>query len=157
MRLAVAPAGRRRRALPAAERTLGTGPEPRRRPQPRSRLFSARRLAISRIARSLRSQAEHAVPFLGKDIAVRRVVIPIGGVEQLEITQPHSGRHWWCIGAHRSVIEIWVGLIPGLTTLRHRPVNEQLGRFRMRSLADGADNQRRSRQPVGWCYEFNLG
>jgi hypothetical protein len=26
----------------------------------------------------------------------------------------------------------------------------------MRRLADGADNQRRSRQPVGGCYEFNL-
>jgi len=25
----------------------------------------------------------------------------------------------------------------------------------MRRLADSADDQRRSRQPVGWCYEFN--
>src|SRR5260370_9440923 len=73
------------------------------------------------------------------------------------ITEPHPGRHWRRIGAHRSVIEVRVGLIPGLATLRHRPVDEQLGRFRMRRLADGADNQRRSRQPVGWRYEFNLG
>src|SRR6267142_1921098 len=87
MRSAAALAGRRHRALPEIERRPGTGPVPRQRPQLHTQPSAGRRLAISQIARLLRSQAEHAVPFLGKDIAVRRVVVPVGGVEQLDIAQ----------------------------------------------------------------------
>src|SRR4030081_593171 len=94
MRSAAALAGRRHRALPEIERRPGTGPAPRKRRRLHTQPSAGRRLAISQIARLLRSQAEHAVPFLGKDIAVCRVVVPVGGVEQLEITPPHPGRPW---------------------------------------------------------------
>ena len=46
------------------------------------------------------SQAEHAVPFLQEHRALRRVLIPIGRIEQLEIAELHTSCHRRSVGAH---------------------------------------------------------
>jgi hypothetical protein len=43
-----------------------------------------------------------------------------------------------------------------LATFRHRPIDEQLGGFRMWSFVHGPNDERRRYESIAWGDEFNL-
>src|SRR5215472_14271428 len=102
------------------------------------------------------SEPHDAVPLLDEGGVARLEVRPVGREEQLEVTQLLARQHGRRVVAERAVEEERRVLVHGLAAIGDGPVHEELGRFRMWSAIDHAEDGGGGGQAVGRRHELDV-